>query len=306
MKLTITVLLFLWGCGASDNKPNNSSNLPANWNVFQAKREQYGTMARAAQQEFGFIESSHCDSLLFTSLGAAGGLLVSIEAAQGEPGQWFRRPAKDCYDTGKSKSDISKDMFMGLAWHLFYSSRADLAEGVLRYGRANGYIMGRGPASRTFMTPSLQAVYAELLQYLGGPTFDPEIRFPQVYPPGERGYTAHLQVLNILLRAHTTGGISDAAKARLSDHRARNPGNGLYCYGDNLFNSTDMAECIDTLLRDDLFPSARLPESGDRCEEWLWQREESTWEPCPEEGRIHSGADFLFVAKLIAGFYGEP
>jgi hypothetical protein len=48
-----------------------------------------------------------------------------------------------------------------------------------------------------------------------------------------------------------------------------------------------------------LFPSDRLPQPKDRCEEYLWQRDDlpKDWAACDTIG-VHDGVDFLIAAKI--------
>jgi hypothetical protein len=195
-------------------------------------------------------------------------------------------------------------MLLGLAWYFYWTANGEELQRVLIYARRHNYIMGEGVISRTLMTPSLQAVYAEALEALGGKVYQPEASYPQLYIEGERGFTAHLMILNILLRGRYNEGIGETEAERIREHRARNPDNGLFCYAYHLYHTGNMAECISILLREDLFPKDRLPESRDRCTEWLWQRE-APWEPCPEKNLVHSGGELLFVAKLIEDYLSQ-
>lgn len=305
MRLLILLLAILFAsCGKADQKSAPTQDKPERYEELMSKRAVYFMLAQTHQDDNGWFIND-CDALLWNSLGSVAGLPITIEAARHENGYFRRRPAQDCYETGKSASDISKDMLLGLAWHAFYSFSPDLFESVLRSGRSSGYIMGRGPISRTFMTPSLQAVYAEALVALDGKGFQPELSYPQLYVAGNRGYQAHLQVLNILLRYRTTGGISNEALERLQDHRNRNPRNCFFQYAYHAFYTGNMVEPVECLLDDPAFPDARLPTSADRCEAWIFQREVEKWRKCPEEAKQHHGVDLLFVSKLIAEFYGE-
>lgn len=298
-RLLLALICLLYGCGADDNKAAPVQETPARWGELQHKASAYRFLVQQRQDENGWF-TDDCDSLLWNSLGAVAWLEINLLAARDEDGDWFRTPDKDCFATGRSGSTISKDMLLGLAFYAVYRSDLGILDGVLRRGRKRGYIMGEGSISRTWMTPSLQAVYAEAVLFLGGERFEPEIDFPQIHPPGLTGYQAHLQVLNILLRYKTVGGASDVARERIANHAARNQRNALFSFAYHLFFDGDFTEPVALLLDSATFPDDRLPTSADRCEPWLWQRDLDDWEPCPERAEQHHGVDLLFVTKLIA------
>lgn len=303
----LLVMLFCLSCGADDNKASPRQEKPERYGELMAKRALYFDLAQQLQDNRHGWFTDDCDSLLWNSLGVAAGLKLDIYAARDTDGQWFRTPGQRCYEEGRSASTISKDMLLGLAWALFYNGDSGDFLNVLRYGRDRAFVMGEGPLSRTLMTPSLQAVYAEAAVAMGGQKFEPEFHYPQIYNAGNRGYQAHLQVLNILFRAKTVGGVSDEGLERLNDHAARNPTNALFVFGHDLYSGGDLSRAVNLLLDSPAFPAGRLPSSEDRCRGWLWEREMSnpSTEPCPEQDKQYHGVDLLFVAKLIAEVYGE-
>lgn len=239
---------------------------------------------------------SKCDSLGFTSLCkmASGCKDVNIYQAQGEPGRWYRSPEKDCYDLGQSKSDISKDMFAMLFPYLYYIKDKQSLQQIYDYGKANGFVMGRGPLSRTFMTPSM----VSLLERMIGIYQTEE----ETIEPKKSGYEKHLDVIAMLSKSMLNGGLSTSQLKRLKGYLDENPRNGLFQAMYHRFSGDgDQTEAIKILLDETLFPSFRLPASKDRCEEYLWQRDldNSDWVPCDKQ-KTHDGVDFL-IAAWVAG-----
>ena len=116
--------------------------------------------------------------------------------AEAEPGRWYRSPEHDCYDLGQSKSDISKDMLMMLFPYLYATGDKQNLREIYEYGKANGNVMGRGPISRTFMTPPMVL----LLQRLIGMSV-PE--FPDTSKEvAKAGYEKHLDAIDLLTKAY--------------------------------------------------------------------------------------------------------
>jgi hypothetical protein len=87
------------------------------------------------QDQYGFIESDECDSLLFTGLvGCLPSITVNIDSAFDKTtGMWHRRPTSTpCFPNG-SKSTISRDMLLGLACYAYHNKRLDISEQVIKY-----------------------------------------------------------------------------------------------------------------------------------------------------------------------------
>ena len=237
-----------------------------------------------------------CDSLGFTSLcKLAGGCSeADVMQAEGEPGRWYRSPEKDCYDLGQSASDISKDMLMMLFPYLYATGDKQNMQEIYDYGKANGNVMGRGPISRTLMTPSMVLFLQELLGMIGL-TFEPTTE------KGKEGYEKHLDAIYIMTSAMKRGGIIPSDYETMRKYADESPRNALFQAMYHKFKDGDQASAIAVLLDENLFPSDRLPTAKDRCEEYLWQRDFSVgdWGPC-DSGKIHDGIDYLIVA-WVAG-----
>lgn len=255
----------------------------------------YHTLFPSKQDASGFILSDECDSLLFTGLvGSVPGINVDIDAAQDAQGSWHRRPLElpECCPEF-SKSSISRDMLLGLAWYAYSNGRLDISEGVIKYALSHWMVMGKGAKSRTIMTPGLLSTFAWISYRLGGPSRLWLRWIPTVESAQATDYQAHLSMLHILLRRELTGKEdlhADVAQAQCK----RQPNNPLFQWA---AGNGAIAESI--LMDERLWPNDRLPTSRDRKGEWLLQRDDGhNWQP-GEGDHIHTGGDFLFLANLV-------
>lgn len=308
MKITISVMfLFLLSCGQHKEKVTTVNTVASDATRAQL-RDRYDLYLEGLKSRHqgpaGFILSEACDSLLFTGLVAATvpDIAVDLTAARDAGGAWHRRPLSlpECYPEF-SGSSISRDMLVGVLWYAWRTKRLDIAEQLLSYGHAHGWVMGAGPYSRTYVMPGLQSTIAEVVYRLGGHN-DAALRsFPQVYGDAD-GYELHLQVLLILLRGELTGNIGDWALEKLQTAFTSNQRNALYAYAHAKWVSGDYAPAYAALADANYFPPDRLPSTKKYCAEWLWQRDlGADWQPCPSENsKEHSGADWLFVYGLLA------
>jgi hypothetical protein len=261
----------------------------------------YLELIKSQQDANGFIESHECDSLLFSSLvGCVPGVKVNIDAAMGAPGQWFRRPLAlgECYSCGKSKSTISRDMLLGLAWYAYFNKRLDISEGVIKYAFTHGFVMGKGVLSRTLMTPALLATFAWVSYKLGGPSRGWLRWIPADLGAKVDGYKAHLQVLHILLRKTLSGKWSKQDQKTVGRLQLDEPLNPLFsACNASLIANEEIEEVLDC---ENWWPSDRLPNSQDRKAQWLPMRSYGKdWKPSPGEWKVHSGGDYLFIKWLL-------
>lgn len=237
-----------------------------------------------------------CDSLGFNALcKLSGGCQdVDIYLAEGEPGRWYRSPEHDCYDLGQSASDISKDMLMMLFPYLYaIGDKQNLTE-IYDYGKAHGNVMGRGPLSRTFMTPPM----VWLLQRMIGFNVSVKSETPVVK---KAGFEKHLDAISLLSKAMVGGGVDAIQYEEIRQYAEASPRNALFVSLYHKYKDGNQQQAIDILLDEKLFPSDRLPTAKDRCEEYLWQRDDAPkdWGPCDSD-QVHDGVDFLFAA-YVAG-----
>jgi hypothetical protein len=237
-----------------------------------------------------------CDSLGFTSLcKLSGGCQdVDIYQAEGEAGRWYRSPEHDCFDLGQSKSDISKDMLMMLFPYLYATGDKQNLREIYDYGKANGNVMGRGPLSRTFMTPPM----VFLLQRMIGFNVSVKSETPVVK---KAGFEKHLDAVALLTKSMVGDGLNLVEYEEIRKYSQESPRNALFSALYNKYRDGNQQQAIDILLDESLFPSDRLPTSQERCEEYLWQRDDDPkdWGPC-DANRTHDGVDFLFAA-YVAG-----
>jgi len=296
----ITIVLFLLSCGKNTEQLDTTVRTADQTELLRAKYDIYLEGLQKQQDEHGFILSDKCDSLLFTGLvGAVLPIQVDIEAAREVDGSWKRRPvAQPCYPQF-SESSISRDMLVGLLWYAWRNKRLDIADQLLQYGKENGWIMGAGPYSRTYVTPGLQSTIAEVVYRLGGEDNKFLRSYPQVWGSAD-GYQRHLQILLILLRGELTGSIGDWALETVQEAFASNSSNALFAYAHAKWSSGDYAPMHTALLDTDYFPDDRLPDTSNYCTEWLWERAPGPdWKPCPGAAAQHTGADWLFVYGLL-------
>lgn len=259
------------------------------------KFDTYTSLIKQTQDSNGFIQSDKCDSLLFSGLvGSVPNVTINIDAAYDRAtGTWHRRPTccPSCYPT-ESKSTISRDMFIGLAWYCYYNKRLDIVEQIIKYALSHWLIMGKGEISRTLMVPGLLSTYAWISYRLGGPS-RPWLRYiPQFESKIVKGFEAHLSILHIMLRNKLTG--KEACKDIIKMHAERQPNNPLFLIADG-----QRQEAIKILMDGRYWPDYRLPTEQDRSEPWLPERDYGKdWLPDKNGTKTHSGGDFIFCAAL--------
>jgi len=246
-----------------------------------------------------------CDSMGFTALcKMAGGCQdANILEAEGEPGQWFRSPEKDCFDTGGSRSDISKDMFVMLFSYLYATKDKPALERILFYAEAHGYVMGRheGTAdgfARVFMVPGMVSLLKEMIGAVPSPQV-PTSKEPVDFPVND-GFRAHLDAVWWFNKSQVRGNMEAIDYERLRIMVERQPSNALFQAIYHRYKDGDQSKAIEILSNEKWFPRDRLPTARDRCNEYLWQRDEGEdWAPCDSDS-VHDGTDFLFAA-WVAG-----
>ena len=245
----------------------------------------------------GFISTEYCDSLLFSALNAvARNERIDIEDAQGEPGQWFRRPSKDCFPEN-SKSTISRDMLLGVILYAVHFREPDILDDLWEYGSSNNWVMGEGVIDRTLFSPTMIALLAEARYKLSG--VDVAARFLAQTYDTTPGYRSHLSILKMVIKAKLDG-LSTWDKRNLRILKEKNPTNPLIqaMYARHI--GGDYTAALVHLLND--FPADRLPTTNDWCSEWRTQLKagDNYLKPCPGN-KTHSGGDFLFGSAIILG-----
>ena len=297
--LLLVTLLFL-GCGAS-RRPAQQPNplLPK----LAVKSSLYANLSRDFQDADGFLYTDKCDALLFTGLyGAALPGEVFIDAARDSDGHWHRRPGHDCSPTiGNSRSTISRDMILGLFWHMWRNKDLPMAIQLMRDLKSNLYMLeGEGTPGELLVNPAMLSTLAHIILKLGGPRYELELAYPAVLSK-DTGFIAHLAVWHILLRAELKKEIEDAHLSILKTHHDRNPQNPFFQAAYHRWYDGDQSEAIELLLDNAEWPEDRLPTSAEHCEEWPIQRDytEKDWGGCPEEGHTFPGAELIAVYNLV-------
>ncbi len=293
--MTRLLLLILGLSACASEKPDAS--VPLDLSVLRAKYETYISLSTRHQGDSGFVHDRDCDSLLFSSLYSFAGGEIEVLAAQEEPGKWHRTPTQDCYPD-RSKSTISRDMLLGLLYHAISHNEGDISENLIEYGRTHSWTMGDGPRSRTWLNPLFRKTLALLDRKLNNSHHRDLLLIPDIWSVGLTGYQAHLLILHLILRDMISGKIDEMGKRVVREQYQRQPGNALFSFAYHRYFDGDQTRTLNILMDEALFPSDRLPSSVERCDVYLWQRDEP-FEPCPEENLEHPGIDFLFVAKLL-------
>jgi len=284
--------------------------------LLEEQSECYLENIKKVQDEFGFVHNEGCDSLLFSALT---GLAVDVDllAARDGWGQWFRKPAKNCYSNyllnqenentpgweklADSKSTISKDMLLGVIFWAVFHERLDVLEDLYEYGKRKEWVMGKGPLSRTYIGGLIAGrdLRHLLIEAIGTLKRDPNVkRYSYTWIPMP-DYQAHLQTLRLLVVGMLRGQIPKLGYLMVKYHMKKNPQNPLFSYAVARYTDGDYTLTKKLLLDERYWPKCRLPTSSDRCEGWILQREKGyNWEPCDKE-KIHSGGTFLFLSALM-------
>jgi len=283
-KKLFILIIFIFSCTKRDEKKPIQKDLE-----IAAKAELYKSL------HTDWAHGRGCDSVGFSALcRLSGGCKdVVITDAEGEPGRWYRNPEKNCYPDN-SKSDISKDMFMMLFPYLYATNDKQNLKEIYDYGKANGWIMGRGYISRTYMTPPM----VFLLQRMIGFNYS---EIPESSKQVQKaGFEKHLDAISLMLKGMIGDGLDPIQYEEIRQYAQESPENALFQALYNKYRDGNQSKAIEILKNEKYFPSDRLPTSADRCEEYLWQRDTgSDWEPC-DQGKTHDGVDFL-LAAYVAG-----
>jgi hypothetical protein len=297
MKYLLIVFLALMGC-SEKGEPDYDQEPPAD---LEAKNSLYKHLIQDHQDDNGFILSSHCDSLMFTSLMgiAIDESNIDITAARDDDGRWYRRPAKDCLSSGGSISTISKDMILGLMWYIWKHELLDEAQMLHDYIEDNNYVIGDHNGSvdgrsRVTMSPGILSTIAQIIYKLDGRNYSEKRRIPILWTTPRVGFESHLTALHLTLRREVYGHLSGNGAGVLKKLYDREPNNPLFAY-----SVGDYGKTMFILNNKVFYPSNRLPTSGDRCAGWLPERAEDDYAACPHSGKTHSGGDYLFIYALM-------
>ncbi|HYX37352.1 MAG TPA: hypothetical protein VE954_29975 [Oligoflexus sp.] len=271
----------------------------------QTKFQTYSKLYESALDPAGFVEG--CDGLLFTSLLVASGLNQDIAVAESraQPGRWYRSAAHDCYPTGQSRSSISRDMLLGLSLALWQTSDGSAVNRLLLYSEKNKGVLGDAIdgvelAGAATMSPSLLSLYSEIDYRLNGRNSTNRGYFPEL---GKNfvGFEAHLMSLRLILKSRLYGGLIEGDFNLIASQVSTQPKNALFQAIYHGFTDGDGNLAADILLDEKYFPSNALPGSAQRCELYLWQRDQDTkdWQPCTSENQTFPAVDFFWVHALL-------
>lgn len=255
-----------------------------------------------------------CDGLLFSSLRGIGCGSFDQSAFE-DNGQFFRDPTHSCFVAGaegnESDSSISKDMMLGLASWLLWSSQKAPVDRIIAYGEAHSWVMGDARddtvrASKCLMAPAFISDLYDLRKYLDGQ----QLAAPHDGAEGKlvtnTGFRAHLDVLHALFAGSLHSAIFAAELATLKDQAERQPHNALYQAAFHLYTDGDQGAAEALLLDEGHFPKDHLPGAANHCSNYLWQDDEdpADWAPCQGEGQW-DGTDLIIAAAVATGGYNK-
>ncbi|MDB4725788.1 hypothetical protein OAF54_00035 [bacterium] len=285
MMLKLLTLLLLISCG-SQPRENTHPSRGIDTDILIPLRTAHLESVKGFQDEYGFIGTAHCDALLFTGLLYYGlghppqGVVPDLSAAEDSPGEWHRRPSQDCWESGASRSTISRDMLLGVMW----ASQENTArlQQLWDYGEQEGWLMGDGRfgGADTWFPPAYQALLSDMLGR-------PEWRDYDSSGGECEAFSCHVQVLRILLREKARGGLTADERENLEYAANKYPDNPLFQWA-----AGNRQEAVDVLA------SQYQPGLDPFCEAWpLQQNADDNWARCPE-GQ-DSGGGFLFLSQLM-------
>lgn len=282
--LIAALALVLAGCGRRQTTHGPSS-------ISQALVDKYELYSQLAPRDWF---DTDCDGLLFKSLLNAGSeRAFPVEQAREADEHWLRTPPPTkCNPT-------SRDMHLGLWWYAWALKRVDLVDADFSYGEHHAFIMDGGNKGISLLLPDEISTLALVEHRLGGAEHE-VWKLPTACTSKLGGFEANLQALVIGLRALMDAGDS-TNRSCIEGLAAKQPNNAFFSAVAGLY-SGDQSHTTDLLLNTTLFPADRLPTSADRCEPYLWQRDEGKdWLPCPDQTKTHSGADLLLAAAIALG-----
>jgi hypothetical protein len=280
--IKLLLILSIISCG---KKHKEADVQPANPDV-TAKAELYKSLNPGWSH-------GKCDSLGFTALCKWSGGCKDANIFEAEDnGMWYRTADHKCYDTGESASDFSKDMMVMLLPYLYSSGNIDAIKRIKNYGNNHGWRFGRGPISRSVMTPPIIAMIYKMADGSGD--------IPDREEEG-RGFERNLDAVWMLTSAMVKGYMPDSSYKKIRGYAEDQPRNALFNAIKTRYEDGNQAQAIGILLDETLFPKDRLPSTLDRCEGYLWQRDDTVgdWGPCQPEAS-HDGIDFLIAASVAS------
>lgn len=294
------LLIFLFSCG-----PEKADSMPSNpQEKLESKLDLYIELSLKSSDEKGWVDFS-CDSVGFNSLlyAVLGGdnALASLD----HTGRLWRKWQKTCLKEGKSKATISLDMVvLWLVYVQKHNKWGELNDFIDKMHASNGKIGDHDGSTdglsrvHAYKTPQVVALAHHVKSQLGGNSSNWQ-RIDQDWSP-KYSYPGHILAWRAWIYAHAKGGMPRKAIDALKKQVEWNENNGLYRAMLSRYDSGYTCP-VDILLNEKYFPSDRLPESKDRCSDYLWQRDLGPdYEPC-NKGKVHTGLDFIVAAAICTG-----
>lgn len=302
MKFLTWILILLTACGPVHRASPVTSAVDT-LAPLRAKADLYLNLVTSHQDASGFILSDECDSLLFSSLlsAAAPHLHIDINAAKDTSGQWFRRPGHDCGPSfGNSASTISRDMLLGVLWHMWRNrDLADANQLMLDLQKHNYILRGEGGVGELAVNTNLLSILGDLIYKLGGPNYIAERNLPVIFSAGP-GFQGELGALQIALSGDINGHINNQAFGVLAALVQTNPQNPLYQAVYHRYLDGNYEIVIQLLSNTAQWPDNQLPTTLNHCDAWPIQRDDSDagWRPCIPEHEL-TGAELPVIFYLL-------
>ncbi len=277
---------------------------------FLDKKDLYLSLSDTPEHKdkFGWCSDMKCDGLLFNSLWSIGGADIDILAARDASLKWHRHPAMNCYTNRESKSEISRDMLLGLLLWSIFNRRSDVISDLIRFGEGCEWVMGEGDLSRTYLTASLRSTIYHAAWLLYGQ--NSLIRFlpkdwawplPFSLVTNQPGYKRHLQCLHILaLSLMREPHKRDVAV--MKHHAEHEPLNALYQAIYNFVSGQSQDSAIALLMNEFYFPDDRLPSNRNYRGDYLYQHDQTSLNWAADYYTVyreHAAIEWLFAAKII-------
>jgi len=208
-------------CGSS---PKKDKIIPDR-DLLREKVTLYESLMIDHVDENGFVNVDKCDSLMNTALGND---KANLFVAEQEPGKWYRRPYyyPDCYSTGSSRSDISRDMLLGVMYRCVKTDDLQCLKRIWDYGTAHTWSMGEHGSEHSVFSPDHIALLAQAIYKVsnGNNNYTARIfKFPTLIP--QSGYKAQLQAIFMIMREMVYGDdfLDDNLTTRLAKENVDNP-----------------------------------------------------------------------------------
>ena len=301
--VTILICLLLVDCGTFSPKPRTPTPVD-HLGRLKDKAALYTELmeTNGHRDAHGFIGTKHCDATLFSGLLSAALRDVDLTVARNGK-QWFRRPNQDCGSAWEnSRSTISRDMMLGVFYHMWYTRDLDSAVALMDQLKSNAYFLeGQGTPGELFMIPTFMNTLAELILGLDGPRYSLELNLPAIFGK-DTGYVAHLTVWHILLRGNILNKIHALDMDVLEFHALRSPLNPLFQAAYHKYLDGNMTYVVQLLLNSSEWPHDRLPTTKGHCDDWPISRDHTPgdWGPCRLDNPVeHSGAELVVLYHLL-------